>query len=117
MLCRVYPIREYEPFGSKRHKVLVRAGGWKVRMNSFTNASGMSSVMATHGLISILVSLACIALSWWALQNLKLDLFIRQPKGPQGKLLQLLLAIILGHFVAGFIMDYWGYTQMLRYSF
>lgn len=73
--------------------------------------------VGVNGLTAILVSLACVALSWWALQNLKLDLFIRHPKGPQGKLLQLLLAVVLGRFVASFVLEYWGYTQMLRYMF
>lgn len=80
----------------------------------------MDSVPASvgmNGLLAILVSLACIVLSWWALQNLKLDLFIRHPKGPQGKLLHLLLAVVLGRFVAAFILEYLGYTQMLRYMF
>ncbi len=76
-----------------------------------------SASVGTGGLTAILVSLACVAASWWALQNLKLDLFIRNPKGPQGKLLQLLLAVVLGRFVALFVLDYWGYTQMLRYMF
>lgn len=66
---------------------------------------------------AIVVSLLCIGVSWWALQNLKLDLIIRNPRGPQGKLLQLLLAIVLGHFVSAFVMDYWGYTQMMRLMF
>ncbi|MDQ0089849.1 putative integral membrane protein (TIGR02327 family) [Paenibacillus anaericanus] len=73
--------------------------------------------VGVSGLTAILISLVCIALSWWALQNLKLDLFVRHPKGPQGKLLQLLLSVVLGHFVASFIMDYMGYTQLLRYLF
>lgn len=73
--------------------------------------------VGVNGLTAILVSLACVALSWWALQNLKLDLFIRHQKGPQGKLLQLLLAVVLGRFVASFVLEYWGYTQMLRYMF
>lgn len=77
----------------------------------------VSAQFGASGLISILISLVCIALSWWAMQNLKLDLIIRHPKGPQGKLLQLLLSVVLGHFVASFIMDYLGYTQMLRYLF
>ncbi|WP_055106098.1 DUF1146 family protein [Paenibacillus ihumii] len=80
----------------------------------------MDSVPASvgmNGLTAILVSLACIVLSWWALQNLKLDLIIRHPKGPQGKLLQLLLAIVLGRFVAAFVLEYLEYTQMLRYMF
>lgn len=73
--------------------------------------------VGVNGLTAIVVSLACIALSWWALQNLKLDLVVRYPKGPQGKLLHLLLAVVLGHFVASFVMEYWGYTQMLQYMF
>ncbi|MNJ63597.1 DUF1146 family protein [Paenibacillus fonticola] len=73
--------------------------------------------VGVNGLVSILVSLACIVMSWWALQNLRLDLIIRHPKGPQGRLLQVLLAIVLGRFVAGFILEYIGYTQMLGYMF
>ncbi|WHX48765.1 DUF1146 family protein [Paenibacillus woosongensis] len=80
-------------------------------MDSVPTSVGM------NGLTAILISLACIVLSWWALQNLKLDLFIRHTKGPQGKLLHLLLAIVLGRFVAAFILEYLGYTQMLRYMF
>jgi len=77
----------------------------------------VSSSVGIGGLTGIIVSLFCIAISWWALQNLKLDLIIRNPKGPQGKLLQLLLAVVLGRFVAAFVLEYWGYTQMLRYMF
>ena len=77
----------------------------------------VSTSVGVGGLTGIMVSLVCIAISWWALQNLKLDLIIRNPKGPQGKLLQLLLAVVLGRFVAAFVLDYWGYTQMLRYMF
>ncbi|WP_237690566.1 DUF1146 family protein [Paenibacillus caui] len=79
--------------------------------------SQVSSQAAVSALTAILVSLICICLSWWALQNLKLDLVVRHPKGPQGKLLQLLLAIVLGKFVADFIIEYLGYTLMLRYMF
>nr|WP_209864345.1 DUF1146 family protein [Paenibacillus shirakamiensis] len=82
-----------------------------------TQVDQISSSVGVNGLVAIIISLFCIAIAWWALQNLKLDLIIRHPKGPQGKLLQLLLAVILGHFVASFVLDYWGYTQMLRYMF
>ncbi|MFS0872228.1 DUF1146 family protein [Paenibacillus xylanilyticus] len=77
----------------------------------------LNQSLSTNGLVSIIVSLLCIALAWWALQNLKLDLIIRQPKGAQGRLLHLLLAIILGHAVAGFVIDYLSWTQMLRHLF
>ncbi|MDO3412110.1 DUF1146 family protein [Saccharibacillus sp. CPCC 101409] len=69
------------------------------------------------GILAIVISLGCVILAWWALQNLKLDLFIRHPQSPQGKMLQVLLAIVLGHFVANFILDYIGWTQLLRMGF
>lgn len=77
----------------------------------------LSSAIATSGLVSMIVSLLCVALSWWALQNLKLDLVIRYPKSPQGRLLHLLLAIVLGHFVAGFLLDYLGWSGQIRNMF
>ncbi|GGH64611.1 putative integral membrane protein (TIGR02327 family) [Paenibacillus sp. JGP012] len=80
-------------------------------------ANQVNQTLSTNSLISMVVSLLCIAISWWALQNLKLDLVIRQPKGAQGRLLHLLLAIILGHAVAGFVIDYLSWTQMLKNLF
>ncbi|NGM82276.1 DUF1146 domain-containing protein [Paenibacillus sp. 7124] len=80
-------------------------------INELTGSLGIS------GLMSMIVSLLCVALSWWALQNLKLDLIIRYPKSPQGRLLHLLLAIVLGHFVAGFLLDYLGYSVQIRHMF
>ncbi|ANY74035.1 DUF1146 family protein [Paenibacillus ihbetae] len=78
-------------------------------------SNSISGAVGVNGLLSIVVSLACIALSWWALQHLKLDLVVRHPKGPQGKLLHLLLAIVLGRFVAEFLIDYITWSQMIRY--
>ena len=77
----------------------------------------LSSAVDTSGLVSMIVSLLCVVLSWWALQNLKLDLVIRYPKSPQGRLLHLLLAIVLGHFVAGFLLDYLGWSGQIRNMF
>ncbi|MBP1906959.1 putative integral membrane protein (TIGR02327 family) [Paenibacillus turicensis] len=79
--------------------------------DTFQGMAGIS------GLTAIIVSLICIGLSWWAMQNVKWELFIRHPQGAQGKLLQLLFAIIIGHFVAAFVIDYLSYTIMLRYMF
>ena len=61
--------------------------------------SNSISAVGVNGLLSIVISLICIALAWWALQQLKLDLIVRHPKGPQGKHL---LAVVLGRFVAEF---------------
>ncbi|ANA79812.1 hypothetical protein PVOR_31976 [Paenibacillus vortex V453] len=79
--------------------------------------SNSISAVGVNGLLSIVISLICIALAWWALQQVKLDLVVRHPKGPQGKLLHLLLAVVLGRFVAEFLIDYITWSQMIRYMF
>ncbi|MFP4975405.1 DUF1146 family protein [Paenibacillus sp. CN-4] len=85
-------------------------------MSEFINAE-VSRSIGTNGLVSMLISLLCVAISWWALQNLKLDLFIRYPKSPQGRLLHLLLAIVIGRLVAGFFLDYLGWSGQIRHLF
>lgn len=80
-------------------------------------SGGLSSAVGTSSMVSMIVSLLSVVLSWWALQNLKLDLVIRYPKSPQGRLLHLLLAIVLGRFVAGFFPDYLSWSGMIRYMF
>ncbi|AIQ44048.1 DUF1146 family protein [Paenibacillus sp. FSL R7-0297] len=85
-------------------------------MNTSLSAE-LSSAIGSSSLISMVVSLVCVVLSWWALQNLKLDLVIRYPKSPQGRLLHLLLAIVLGHFVAGFLLDYLGWSGLIARMF
>jgi uncharacterized integral membrane protein (TIGR02327 family) len=73
--------------------------------------------MAMDGMINIALSLICIGLSFWALQVFRFDLFISNPKGAQSKLLQIFLSIFIGHGVASFFMDYFGWTQLLQQFF
>lgn len=82
--------------------------------NSWSN---ISAAVGWGGVVNMLVTLLCIGVAWWSLQHVKLDLFIRHPQSPQGKMLHLLLAIIVGRAVAGFFIDYWGWTQSVRYLF
>ncbi|GGA45711.1 putative membrane protein YwzB [Kroppenstedtia guangzhouensis] len=72
---------------------------------------------AVSALINILTSLICITLSWWVLQNVRLDLFLRNPGGIQGKMLQVLLSIVLGHGLAVFFIDYLGWSGMIGQLF
>jgi uncharacterized integral membrane protein (TIGR02327 family) len=64
--------------------------------------------------INILVAIVFIALSWWALQAFRFDLFVHKIDSAQAKLLQILLSIFIGYGVARFFMDYLGWSLMLR---
>lgn len=65
-------------------------------------------------LVSIVVSIVCIGLSWWALQIFRFDLFVKKADSAQTKLLQILLSIFIGHGVADFFMEYLGWSLMLQ---
>ena len=73
--------------------------------------------LGSTGLINIFLSLVFIALSWWAIQGFRFDLFCKDLKGPQTKVLQILVSIALGHSVARFFMDYLGWSLMLKQLF
>ena len=77
----------------------------------------MVGTFGMSALLTILLSLVCIALSWWALQSFRFDLFVRNPDSAQSKLLQILLSVVLGHGVARFFMDYLGSSILLQELF
>lgn len=77
----------------------------------------VNQAVSTNSLIAMIISLSCIAIAWWSLQHLKLDLFVKHPQSAQARMLHLLLAIVLGHFVSEFVLEYLSWTQMLKYLF
>lgn len=70
--------------------------------------------MAIEGLINIFLSLIFIALSFWAMQCFRFDLFLKKPNGAQAKVLQVFIAIAIGHLVASFLTSYYGWTVLLK---
>lgn len=81
------------------------------------DTASMLQMTGLSGLVGIIVTLACIGFAWWALQVVKFDLFLRNPKGPQAKLLHVFLSVILGHWVSQFVLQYWEWTQTLKLMF
>ena len=59
-----------------------------------------------YGLLSIVMSVAFIGLSWWALQAFRFDKVLRHPLSAQAKLLQIILSIVIGYELSRFFMDY-----------
>ncbi|SFS34201.1 DUF1146 family protein [Marininema halotolerans] len=68
---------------------------------------------AMTALVNIVISLACIAFCWWMLQNIRLDVFMRESQGAKGKALLVVLSIVLGHGLAVFIIDYTSWSRLL----
>ncbi len=74
-------------------------------------------MVGLSGLVSIVTVLFCIALSWWAMQTFRFDLFVKNPKSPQAILLQVFLSIIIGYQIAKFITDYFQWAMLLKWMF
>lgn len=72
---------------------------------------------AIEGVIQICLSIVMIALSWWALQTVRWDLFLLRPNSPQAKILVIFLSIIIGSLVANFCMQYFGWSNLIKYLF
>ncbi|MDP4104695.1 MAG: DUF1146 family protein [Bacillota bacterium] len=66
-----------------------------------------------QALLSLLSHLVFIAISWWALQAVRLDKLIKPNHIFQARLLYILLAIIIGSSVSNFFLDYYQWSKQL----
>jgi uncharacterized integral membrane protein (TIGR02327 family) len=73
----------------------------------------MISTFGTDALISIVVNLICIALSWWALQSIRLDKLLKPNHILQARILYILLSLALGSIVSNFLLDYLLWSRQL----
>ncbi|KKI89708.1 membrane protein [Bacillus sp. SA1-12] len=68
-------------------------------------------------LISMLVNLAFMAITWWALQALNIEKWIKPGKVTQARALLILLTIAIGSMVSNFFLDYFLWSQQLPMLF
>ncbi|WP_240647639.1 DUF1146 family protein [Paenibacillus nanensis] len=74
----------------------------------------MLTMTGLTGVFSITVEILSILLVWMLMREVKWETFFRFPQSPKARMLQLLLAVALGHLFAQFILQYWNYTTMLK---
>ena len=70
--------------------------------------------LGIRGLLSAAVMLFSVYLAWVVLQELKLDVFLKQPKGRRAVMLRLMMAVAIGYLFSRFILDYWEWSTSLR---
>lgn len=68
-------------------------------------------------LISMIVNLAFIIVTWWALQALNIEKWIKTGKIIQARTLIILLTIAIGSMVSNFFLDYLLWSQQLPMLF
>ena len=77
----------------------------------------MYTVFGQQALLSMIVHLSFIAITWWALQALNFDKLLRSNKILQARILYVLLTIAIGSAVSNFFLDYIGFANKLPYMF
>ncbi|MGM7703050.1 DUF1146 family protein [Pseudalkalibacillus sp. Hm43] len=70
-----------------------------------------------QSLLNIIVNLVFLAVSWWAIQGLHIEKFIKSGKVVQARLLMILLTIALASLVSTFFMNYLSWSLQLQYLF
>lgn len=70
-----------------------------------------------EALISMVLSLFCIGLSFWSLQSLRLDQLFRKNQVARARMLYLLLSIAIGSAVSSFFLNYLQWARQLSLLF
>jgi uncharacterized integral membrane protein (TIGR02327 family) len=83
-------------------------------MDPTNAANAMNQSMALDSMLNICIVIVCIGVSWWGIQQIRLDLFLKRPKSSQAITLQILLSIALGSEVARFIIEYYNWSTMIK---
>ncbi|MFC4777858.1 DUF1146 family protein [Paenibacillus sp. GCM10023252] len=83
-------------------------------MNGEDISTQLGTLSGVSGLLSIVTAILSILFIWVLLQEFKLDVFFRHPRSPKARMFQVVLAIVIGHALARFILDYWEWSVMLR---
>ncbi|OCA82417.1 hypothetical protein A8F94_21170 [Bacillus sp. FJAT-27225] len=73
--------------------------------------------LGPEALVGITTHLIFIALTWWALQSLNFDKFLRAGKVLQARILYILLSIGIGSTVSNFFLDYLLLSRQLQHMF
>lgn len=77
--------------------------------------SSIGTAVGINGLIAIAITLLSIIFAWYVVQELKLEAFVKRPRSPQARMLQVLLAVVLGHGFSSFLLDYLEWFDKLRW--
>lgn len=70
-----------------------------------------------QALVHIFVHLIFLAVTWWALQAFKFDLFVKNINSARAKTLMILLTIAISYLVSSFFLEYLSWSTMLRFLF
>jgi uncharacterized integral membrane protein (TIGR02327 family) len=63
--------------------------------------------------LNLFVHLIVLILTWWAIQTVKWDVFLRAPSLIRAKVLMILISITISYPVASFLINYLNWSVQL----
>lgn len=70
-----------------------------------------------QAIVSIVIHLFFIAITWWALLAVNIDPLIKKGKIIQARLLMMLITIAIASAVSNFFLDYLNFSRQIPYMF
>lgn len=70
-----------------------------------------------QAIVSIVIHLFFIAITWWALLGVNIDPLIKKGKIVQARLLMMLITIAIASAVSNFFIDYLNFSKQIPYMF
>lgn len=67
-----------------------------------------------QGIFSIVVVILCILFVWMLLSEVAWDKFFKNVNHPKSRMLQIVIAIVLGYQLSNFFLQYWDFSTMLQ---
>lgn len=63
--------------------------------------------------LNLFVHLVVLILTWWAIQTVKWDVFLRAPSQIRAKVVMILVAVTISYPVASFLINYLNWSVQL----
>jgi uncharacterized integral membrane protein (TIGR02327 family) len=59
-----------------------------------------------YAAIYLFIHILTLIVTWWAIQTVKFDTFLKNPNGPRAKILMILITIAISYLVGEFFVNY-----------
>lgn len=82
-----------------------------------SSLSDIAIQTGSQAIAYMVVLLASILLTWWALQAFRFDIFLREPRSFKARVFQLIIAVVIGYNLARFLLEYAHFTTLIRWMF
>lgn len=63
--------------------------------------------------LNLFIHLIILVITWWAVQSIKWDLWIKSPSSMRAKILMILVTIAISYPVSSFLINYFNWSVQL----